>query len=106
MQTCPHCNIEICIRKLRHQGLFENYRVCQKCENRFTVDTNTKYLQAVCIFVAIISLVITILMYFQGTTWIIPAIISYFVLVLIIFWGNKRVFLVPYAKDENKTNDS
>jgi len=45
------------------------------------------------------------LLYFRGTEWLIPAIAINVVLGLIIYWGNKRMFLVPYRKDQNTTND-
>lgn len=98
MHKCPYCDIEIRVRELRHQGLFKYYRICPNCSGRFTVDTDTKYLQAICIFMAIVSLVFTVLLYFDGTDWMIPAIISYVILGLIIYWGNKRLYFVPYKK--------
>lgn len=106
MLTCPHCSHEIRIRELPHQGFFKNFRICPNCRGSFTVDTDTKYRQAICIFIAIISLVITVLLYFRGTDWLIPAILSYVILGLIIYWGNKHVSLVPYQNDQNTTNDT
>ena len=106
MLTCPHCNIEIRVRELRHPGLFKNYRICPNCQGRFTADTDTKYRQAICIFIAIISLVFTMLLYFGSTEWLIPAIFSYVILGLIICWGNKRIFFVPYKNDQDTTNDT
>ncbi len=96
MLTCPHCSDEIRIRELPYQGFFKSFRICPNCGGSFTADIDTKYRQAFCIFIAIISLVITMLLYFEGTEWLIPAIFSYVVLGLIIFWGNKRIFFVPY----------
>jgi len=96
MQTCPHCYKEICIRTLRHRSLWKNYRVCPYCGGYFTVDTATKYRQALCLVAAVVSLVLTLLLYYSGTVWLIPALISYAVVGLIIYWGNKRLFLVPY----------
>ena len=98
MQTCPHCNIEICVRELRHQGLFKNYRICSNCGGSFTVDTDTKYRQAAFIVIAVISLVFTILLYYQDSKWLIPALVSYVVLGLLIYWGNKKVLFVPCQK--------
>lgn len=106
MQTCPHCNIEIRVRELPHQGLFETFRVCPNCEGRFTVDTDTKYRQATCILIAVISLVFTILLYFRVSEWMIPALLSYVVLGLFIYWGNRKLFFVPYEKDQNRTDDT
>lgn len=35
------------------------------------------------------------MMYYRSTVWLVPSIASYVVLAAIIFYGNKRVFLVP-----------
>jgi hypothetical protein len=99
MQTCPHRNIEIRVRELPHQGLFGSFRVCPKCGGRFTVDTDTKYRQAACILIAVVSLVFTISLYFRGSEWLIPALVSYLVLGLLIYWGNRQLYFVPYEKD-------
>ena len=98
MQRCPHCHIEIRLRELPHQGIWTSYRVCPNCAEKFTVDPATKRRQAVCLVIAILSLVFTILLYFQGTDWLIPSLISYLVLGWVIYWGNKQVYLVPYRK--------
>jgi hypothetical protein len=106
MQKCPHCSVEIRIKELRHQGLFKSFRVCPNCEGRFTVDTDTKYRQAAFIVIAVISLAFTILLYSGDSTWLIPAFVSYVVLGLLIYWGNKKVFFVPYRTDQNSNNDT
>ncbi len=99
MKTCPHCHTDIIMRKLRHQGFFKNYRVCPNCGGRFTVDKHTKYRQAVSLVIVLISLIFTLLMYYQSLDWLVPAIISYVVFGIIIYWGNKNLFLVPYKED-------
>lgn len=106
MLTCPHCHHEIQINELPHPGFFKNFRVCPDCNGSFTPDTNTKYLQAVCILISIISLVITLLLYFKGTQWLIPAILSYAGFGLIVYLGNKRIYLVPYQKDQNANENN
>jgi len=106
MQTCPHCNIEIIVRELRHQGLFKNFRSCPNCGGNFTVDKDTKYRQAAFIVTAVISLVFTILLYYQDSKWLIPALCSYVVLALLIYWGNKKVLFIPYQKGQNSNNDT
>jgi len=94
--TCPHCKKHIRIQELSHPGLFKNYRTCTSCGGKFTPDIHTKYLQAICILLAIVSLGITLLLFFDGTSWLVPAIITYLILAALIFWGNKRMFLVAY----------
>jgi len=106
MQTCPHCNIEIRVRELPHQGLFKSFRICPNCGGCFTADTKTKHRQAIFIFIAVVSLTLTLLLYFQGSEWMIPAIVSYVILGINIYWGNKQVFFVPYQADQDITNDT
>ena len=106
MQTCPHCNIEIRVRGLPHQGLFKSFRICPNCGGCFTADTKTKHRQTICIFIAVVSLALTLLLYFQGSEWMIPAIVSYVILGIIIYWGNKHVFFVPYQEDQDINNDT
>ena len=103
MQICPHCSIKIRIKKLHYQGLFNSFRMCPDCGGKFTVDTDTKYRQTACIVISLISLVFTILLYNGNSKWLIPALVSYVVLGLLIYWGNKKVFFVPYQKGKNST---
>ncbi len=63
------------------------------------MDKDTKYRQATFIVLATISLITTTLLYFKGTKWLTPAIVSNVILGAIVFWANKRVFLVPYEED-------
>lgn len=98
--------MEVVIRELPHQGLFKGYRICPECGGSFTVDTDTKYRQAIFIVIALISLAFTILLYVSDMEWLIPALVSYVALALLIYWGNKKVFLVPYEKGQNSTNDT
>lgn len=102
---CPHCEAEIRMRELGHPGLFKDYRICPQCGRKFTPDRETKHRQAVCIFVAIVSLALTLLLYFHGTNWLIPGLISYLVLGLMIYRGNQRIYLVPFEQDR-ETDDN
>ncbi len=99
MLSCPHCETEIRLRELSHPGLFKDYRICPKCSGKFTPDRKTKSRQMICIIIAIVSLVFTVLLYYEGTKWLILCVISYFVLGLLVYWGNKRIYLVPYNPD-------
>lgn len=80
--------------------------MCPNCGESFTADTDTKFRQALFIIIALISLFFTIFLYLDGTGWLIPALVSYFALGLLIYWGNKKVFLVAYKQGGNKTDDS
>jgi len=106
MQRCPHCGTEVNVRELPHQGFFKSYRCCAKCGGKFTADTDTKYRQALFIVIALISLAFTIFLYFGDMGWLIPAISSYLALGLLIYWGNKKLFFVPYIKDQNKKDNT
>ena len=100
MLKCPHCDHGVVLNQLPHPSLFANYRVCPSCKALFTVDKDTKYRQAFGLVVALISLIFTLLLYFDGNNWLNKTIISYIILGLIIYWGNKQLFLVPYQKEE------
>jgi ribosomal protein S27AE len=106
MQTCPHCSTEIILRELPHQGLFENFRICPKCGGSFTADSDTKLRQAMFIIIALVSLAFTVFLYFGSGKWLVPALASYVVLGLLVFWGNRKMFLVPYKKGQGPTNDT
>ena len=95
MPQCPNCGVDIVLAKLPHPSLFATYRLCPACNKAFTVDQKTKLRQACAIVIALISLVFTVLMYLQGTNWLFLSLLSYVVLVSIIWWGNKHVVLVP-----------
>lgn len=105
MLACPHCRHEIRISELPHPEWFKNYRICPGCAGRFTVDGDTRIRQAACLVIASISLILTLQLYFDGDAWLIPAILSYVFLALIIYWGNKRVYFVPYKNDRNTLDD-
>jgi len=104
MLVCPHCHTEICVRDLRHQGLWASFRICPSCGGKLVVDKSTKRRQAVFIIIALISLAFTVLLYFRGSQWLAPALASYAFLGVLIYWGNRQVFLVPYENGENPSN--
>ena len=106
MQRCPHCGIEVIVRELPHQGFFKSYRLCVKCGGSFTADTDTKYRQALLIVIALISLAFTLLLYYEDSEWLMPALTSYVAIGLLLYWGNKKIFFVPYIKDQNKADDT
>jgi hypothetical protein len=70
------------------------------------LDTDTKYRQAAFLVITVISLAFTILLYYGYSKWLIPALVSYVVLGLLIYWGNKKLFFVPYQEDQNSANDA
>jgi hypothetical protein len=106
LPTCPNCSIEIRVNKLRHQGIFNNFRICPDCGGKFTVDQKTKYRQAAFFVIALISLALTILLYSGNFAWLWPALLSYLVLGVLIYWGNKKVFFVPYQADRASIDDT
>ena len=101
MPECPHCKQVIKGKDLQDQISFKRYRTCPSCAQPFTVDVSTKFRQVIGILIALISLAFTLGLFYLGTDWLIPTIISYIILGLLIYWGNKRVIFVPYDKDRN-----
>jgi len=107
MKNCPYCNNEIRIRELHHQGFFQSFRICPHCGGRFTVDIETRYRQAYCLLFAVIALVFTMLLYYRSPKWLIPALVSYVIVGLIIYRGDKRLFFVPFRQDDwDPTDDA
>ena len=105
MQICPYCKCEIRLNELPHQGLFSSFRICPQCGEKFTVDGKTKVRQAFFIIIALISLTFTGFMYFKGQEWLMPSISSYIILGVLVYWGNKKLFLVPYGKNRTTNNE-
>jgi hypothetical protein len=105
MQTCPHCQTPIRISELPHQGLFRSFRICPDCGGSFIVDRKTRQRQAAFIVVALISLVLTVMLTHAGSEWLLPALISYVIMGMLIYWGNRQVVFVPYDKDRNASDD-
>lgn len=103
MLTCPHCQETIEIRILPHHGLFKAYRTCPTCAGTFEVDPQTKRRQALFIVLLLISLAATLLLYVQGPTWLLLACATYLLLAGLIYWGNKRVYLVPTDAKHRQT---
>ncbi len=105
MLTCPHCNGEIRLNELPHQGYFKSHRICPACGDAFIVDQDTRYRQLALLPISLFSLAFTLFLYFDGNAWLIPALISYAVIGILIWWGNGKVFLVPYKDNLNTVRD-
>jgi DNA-directed RNA polymerase subunit RPC12/RpoP len=106
MPACPYCGYHIVLREVPHQGFFRSDRKCPECGGNFTVDTKTKYRQAAFIVILLISLAFTILLYYQVSIWLFPALVSYTLLGVILYWGNKKLYLVPFPEDFNSNKDN
>lgn len=102
MGTCPHCKKKIKLREVPYEGVFKSYRECPYCSGFFTVDKKTKSRQKLFLLIILLSLVVTILLYVQGSDWIIPALSCHLVFGIYLYWANKRLYLVPYVKKRNK----
>lgn len=102
MLECPHCDVLIVLRELKHQGMFESYRICPNCSGFFEVDPQTKVRQAIFIVLALFSLALTLLLYFRGTDWLLAACFSYVLLGVLIYWGNRKVYLVPAQPNDQR----
>jgi len=102
--VCPKCAAEFEVRSLPYQGLFADYRLCPNCGLKITADKDTKYRQVYCLVIAVFSLMFTILLYFDGATWLLASIASYVVLAGIIVWGSRKMYFVPYTREESEEN--
>jgi len=100
MPECPHCKQIIDTKDLRDQFSIKSYRTCPSCKQLFTVDASTKRRQATALAMALIALILTLALLFKGPELLIPSILTYIVLGLFIYWGNKRVVFIPYEKSQ------
>lgn len=105
-QRCPHCRTAINLKDLPHQGLFASDRVCPDCGGSFTVDTGTKYRQALFFLLLLVSAAFTFFLYFGDSLWLIPAIMSYIGLAIIMYSGSRNMFFVPYNEGVEKKHDA
>ena len=105
MLSCPHCNAEVNLRALKHQGVLASHRICPTCAKPFEVDPSTKRRQAAFIALALVSLVLTILMYFNFRQWALFAISSYVVLGMLIYFANRKVYLVKYESTRREPRE-
>ena len=106
MLRCPHCERPVDLRALRHQGMFASHRICPTCGESFEVDPHTKRRQAAFMVLALISLVLTILMYVEFRQWAPFAIPSYVVLGVFVYFANKKVYLVKHESALGKPRES
>jgi hypothetical protein len=100
--TCPHRGNAIVMRDLPHQELFSSQRPCPHRGGSFTVDRLTRRRRAVFIVIAVVSLLLTVLLYRDADRWLIPALISYAVLAILLHHGNRKVVPVPWSQNENR----
>lgn len=105
MPTCPHCNEAIVVRELPHPSVIKNFRICPACGGTFTVDSDTKRRQAMFLVLAVVSLILTCLLYYKGNAWLAPSLVSYVVLAGVLYWANKQVRFVPYDEESDSHHD-
>lgn len=101
MLACPHCNAEIALAEAKRPGYLADYRICPACELQFTVDRSTRKRQVLAILLLLVSFALTMLLYFEGTDWLVPSLVSYVAVGMLIYWGNKKVRLVPYMENRD-----
>jgi len=77
MLRCPHCDLAIELRQLRHRGWWRSDRVCPDCKGG----------------------VLTILATLGDERWWIATCASFVPLAWLIWYGNRRVRLVPFGRD-------
>lgn len=98
MHACPFCKKLFNVAELPHQSLWKNYRLCPHCDGKITVDKDTTIRQMLFLLLACISLGFTAMLYYVGNEWLLPAIGSYVVMGIGLYWGTKHVRFVPYTK--------
>jgi hypothetical protein len=94
------------MKELPHQGMFASFRICPGCGKLFAPDSDTKIRQGLFIVVALVSLAFTLFLYFDSANWLVPAMSSYLALGFLVFWGNKKMNLVPYSKKMGSEKDT
>lgn len=99
MLNCPHCGVEVKLREVPHEGFFKSHRICPGCNGSFVVDVETRRRQSVFMVLLLVSLVLTLLLFFAGTQWLLPAILSYAVIGNLFYQGSRKMTLVPYESD-------
>lgn len=100
MHSCPLCFARFHVRELPHQSWWKHYRCCPSCGGRITVDRDTRIRQYLFLLVALISLLFTVLLHFEGPAWLMPALLSYLVMAVALYWGTKHVRFVPYEPEQ------
>ena len=106
MPSCPHCNKSVDLRTIKHQGMLAPHRICPTCNHPFEVDPKTKRRQAAFIVLALLSLVLTALMYADVRKWLPFAVPSYLLLGALVYYGNRRVYFVKSERAIGKSNGS
>lgn len=101
MHTCPLCKKEFNVRELGYAGLFTSYRICPNCDGRIIADSDTRSRQYIFIVISVISLVVTALLYFYGNKWLLPALATYLVMGVYLWWATTRVYFVRYEKNDD-----
>lgn len=101
MHECPLCNSKFNVRDLGYGRIFTNYRICPECGGNIIVDKDTRHRYIVFIVISLISLTFTLFLYFDGNKWLFPALATYLVMGVYLWWCNSRVYFVPYEKNSN-----
>ncbi len=101
MHACPFCAGRFHVRALPHQSWWKNYRICPHCGGSITVDRDTKIRQYLFLLLTTISLVFTVMLYFESDAWLIPALASYLAMGVVLYRGTKQVRFVPCEQDKN-----
>ncbi len=96
MTDCPHCQIDIAGKLPRDTFNLDPYRNCPLCGGAFTVDAATRRRQIIAVFIALVSLAATLGLAIKGSGWLPLALLTYAVLALWMYWGNKQVEFVIY----------
>lgn len=104
MHKCPLCCNQFRVKELGYGRIFTNYRICPHCDGKIIVDKDTRYRYLVFIVISLISLVFTLFLYFDGSKWLVPALATYVVMGVYLYWCTNNVYFVPYGKNSCFSN--
>lgn len=94
--NCPACGSDMRSRSLLSYHSLQPYRVCPDCNARYTADRKTKLRQVPIIILALISLGLTAAGALIEPAWLLPAVFSYFVLLVYVGYVVSKVSWVQY----------
>jgi hypothetical protein len=94
--NCPVCGSDMRSRSLLSHYSLKPYRVCPDCNARYTADLNTKKQQVPIVLLTLIALGLTAAVSISGLVWILPAVVSYIILLVYVGYAVSKVAYVRY----------
>ena len=95
--NCPVCNSDMRSRSLLSHYSLKPYRVCPDCNAKYTTDAKSKRRQGPIAILALVALALTFAARFEGSSWLIPALVSYIVMWVYIGYALSKIEYVRYC---------